>query len=213
MHASHLPKTNGVRWAIRHLVPGGLLLLLLALASCLGSSPSAPALQGTDLGSVPAPTFQLVDQTGATITLAALKRHPVVITFMYSHCPGPCPLLASKLYKASQALGKQAQQIEWLAVSLDPHGDTPASATQFVAVHQLQRRLHFLLGTTTQLEPVWNAYFQTVEEQPSAPGTGSTIMHSVGVFLLDQQGRERVYLNDTMTPQQLATDLQLLLTS
>ncbi len=36
-------------------------------------------------------------------------------------------------------------------------------------------------------------------------------MHSVGVFLLEQQGGERVYLNDTMTPQQLATNLHLLL--
>ena len=212
MHAIHLPKTSGLRWHVRRLVPGGLLLLLFALSSCLGSSPSAPSLQGTDLGSVPAPTFQLVDQTGATIQLSALKGHPVVLTFMYSHCPGPCPLLASKLYKASQILGKQAQQVTWLAVSLDPHGDTPASATQFVAVHQLTGQLHFLLGTTIQLEPIWKAYFVTVESQLNAQGTGSTIMHSVGVFLLDQQGRERVYLNDTMTPQQLATDLHLLLT-
>lgn len=53
--------------------------------------------------------------------------------------------------------------------------------------------------------------FQTVESQPNAQGTGSTIMHSVGVFLLEQQGGERVYLNDTMTPQQLATNLHLLL--
>ncbi|HEY7123510.1 MAG TPA: SCO family protein [Ktedonobacterales bacterium] len=211
MHAVHLPKTTGLRWHLRRLVPGGLLLLLLALSSCLGSSPSAPSLQGTDLGSLPAPTFQLVDQTGATIQLSELKGHPVVLTFMYTHCPGPCPLLASKLYKASQTLGKQAQQVEWLAVSLDPHGDTPASATQFVAVHQLQGRLHFLLGTTTQLEPVWKAYFQTVESLPNAQGTGSTLMHSVGVFLLDQQGRERVYLNDSLNPQMLAADLHTLL--
>jgi protein SCO1/2 len=124
----------------------------------------------------------------------------VVLTFLYSRCPGLCPLLASKLYKASQALFKQAQRVTWLAVSLDPHGDTPASATQFVAVHQLQGRPHFLLGATTQLEPVWKAYFQTAETLPNDQGTGSTIMHSVGVFLLDQQGHERVYLNDTLTP-------------
>lgn len=160
MHAVHLPKTKSMRWHAWLRVFVGLPFLLLALSSCLGSSPSAPALQGTDLGSVPAPSFHLVDQTGGTITLAALKGHPVVLTFMYSHCPGPCPLFASKLYKASQALGKQAQQVTWLAVSLEPHGDTPASATQFVAAHQLTGRLHFLLGTTTQLEPVWNAYFQ-----------------------------------------------------
>jgi protein SCO1/2 len=187
-------------------------VLLLALSSCLGSAPSTPTLQGTDLGSVPAPSFQLVDQTGATITLAALKGHPVALTFMYTHCPGPCPLLASKFYKASRLLGKQAQQVEWLAVSLDPHGDTPASATQFVAVHQLTGLLHFLLGTAAQLEPVWHNYFVVVASQLNAQGP-TTMTHSVGVFLLDQQGRERVYLNDTLTPQMLATDVHTLLTS
>ncbi len=212
MHTVHLPKTPACCWPARRLAPGGLLILVLALSSCLGSSPSAPTLQGTDLGSTPAPTFQLVDQTGATISLAALKGHPVVLTFMYTHCPGPCPLLASKFYKASQLLGKQAQQVKWLAVSLDPHGDTPVTATQFVAVHQLTGLLHFLMGTTAQLEPVWNNYFVVVESQVDIQGT-TTMTHSVGVFLLDQQGRERVYLNDTMTPQQLATDLHVLLTS
>jgi protein SCO1/2 len=213
MYTIHLSKPTGIRWRARHLAPGGLLVLLFALSSCLGASPSAPALQGTDLLSRPAPTFQLVDQTGAPISLGALKGHPVVLTFMYTHCPGPCPLLAAKLYKASQALGKQAQQVEWLAVSFDPQGDTPASATQFVAVHQLAGRLHFLLGPPAQLEPIWNAYFVTVESQLHAQGTGSTLMHSVGVFLLDQQGRERVYLNDTLTPEMLVADLHLLLAS
>lgn len=210
MHSVHLPKTRPLRWPARRLAPAGLLLLFLVLSSCLGSSPAAPTLQGTDLGSTPAPTFHLVDQTGTTIQLSALKGHPVVLTFMYTHCPGPCPLLASKFYQASQLLGKQAHQVTWLAVSLDPHGDTPAAATQFVAVHQLTGLLHFLLGTTAQLEPIWNQYFVVVQSQQNAQGTTS-MTHSVGVFVLDQQGRERVYLNDTMTPQQLATDLQLLL--
>ena len=212
MQMGALLKGPGHRSGVRRLAPAGLLLLLLVLASCLGSSPSAPRLQGTDLGSTPAPPFHLVDQTGTTLSLAALKGHPVVLTFLYTHCPGPCPLLASKLAKASQLLGKHAQQVTWLAVSLDPHGDTPASATQFVAAHQLTGQLHFLLGTTAQLEPVWNHYFVVVEAHENVQGT-TTMTHSVGVFVLDQQGRERVYLNDTMSPQQVATDLRLLLPS
>ena len=209
MPSVHLPQMPPFRWSLRRLAPAGLLLLLLALSSCLGSSPSAPTLQGTNLGSTPAPPFQLVDQNGATIRLSALKGHPIVLTFMYTHCPDACPLLASKFYKASHILGKQAQQVTWLAVSLDPKGDTPAAATQFVAVHQLTGLLHFLLGTQAQLEPVWDNYFVTVQSQLASQGASMT--HSVGVFLLDQQVRERVYLGDTMTPQELATDLQLLL--
>jgi protein SCO1/2 len=188
---------------------GGMLSLLLVFSSCQ-SSPASTFL-GTDLGSTPAPTFQLTDQNGATVALGALKGHPVVVTFMYSHCPGPCPLLASKLYQASEILGEKAQLVDWLAISMDPAGDTIASTTQFVAVHQLTGLLHFLMGTTAELEPIWKAYFVTVQQQLNAQGTGMTLTHSVGVFLLDQQSRERVYLNDSLTPQMLATDLQTLL--
>lgn len=109
--------------------------------------------QGTDLGGVPAPDFRLVDQTGTVMTLSHMRGRPVVLTFLYTHCPGLCPLMAEKLRSTAQLLGAQANQVTWLAVSLDPKADTPASATTFVETHRLTGRLHYLLGTRAELEP------------------------------------------------------------
>src|SRR5947207_2035508 len=80
------------------------------------------------------------------------------LTFLYTHCPGPCPLMAEKLRSTAELLGTQANQVTWLAVSLDPKEDTPASATAFVETHRLTGQLHYLLGTRAELEPTWKAY-------------------------------------------------------
>src|SRR6516162_1458068 len=81
---------------------------------------SQSGLQGTDLGSMPAPTFQLKDQFGNSISLAQFKGKPVVLTFLYTHCPDVCPLTAEKIHTAMQSLGSNAQNVAVVAVSMDP---------------------------------------------------------------------------------------------
>jgi protein SCO1/2 len=175
----------------------------------LAESHANVALQGADLGRDPAPQFSLVDQNGAAVSLSQLKGHPVVITFLYTHCPDECPLTASKLSMAADTLGKQASDVGWVAVSLDPSGDTPAAATDFVAKHHLDGRLHYLLGTQEQLAPVWTAYHTVVQQVQQ--GSDVTLSHNLGIFLIDAQGKERVYLGSDFTPDMLAGDLHALL--
>ena len=163
-------------------------------------------LQGTYLGEIPAPSFQLTDQTGQSITLAQFKGKPVVLTFLYTHCPDACPLTAEKLHQTMLALGSNAQKVGVIAISTDPKGDTPSTALSFSNAHHMQGYWHYLLGTHAQLSPVWASY--AVE---AAPASGSTVTHTTAVYVIDQQGRERVFLADDFTSAQLTTDLQRLL--
>jgi protein SCO1/2 len=167
----------------------------------------APTLIGTDLGATPAPAFSLVDQNGALISLAHLRGRPTVVTFLYTHCPGPCPLTAEKLHLAAQKLGAAADRVNWIAISLDPTGDTPTDAKTFVETHHLTGRLHFLLGAQTSLAPLWSAYAVAVRNAQSEASSAGPIEHSIGAFVLDAQGKQRVYLDDTFAPGDLATDL------
>jgi protein SCO1/2 len=210
------PRMTGAR--LGSLQPGWLRLAALAviaaaaLAACgtVGGQASVK-LQGDNLHAVPAAGFQLADQSGATVSLSRLRGHPVVLAFVFTHCPDVCPLTAEKLRSAAEMLGARANETEWLAVSLDPLGDTPATAAAFVAQHGLTGRLHYLLGTSAQLQPVWNAYFIAVQSQYDAQTGTETIMHSMGLFVIDTQGRERVYLDDSYGPKAIADDVRALL--
>ncbi|HEV8194171.1 MAG TPA: SCO family protein [Ktedonobacterales bacterium] len=191
-----------------------LALLVVAAATVVvvrAKQPPAPKLQGYDLGSVPAPAFTLRDQTGQTVSLQGLQGKPVVVTFLYTHCPDVCPLTADKLHKAATMLGKSADNAAWLAISVDPLGDTPVSATQFVATHQLAGKLHFLLGTSEQLSPIWKNYAILVQSQLNQQQDTNTVMHSFGVYLLDKSGHQRIYMDDGFDPAAVAADLRILL--
>ena len=193
-----------------------LVVLLVALLSLHngtgGTSTSNPdtsqsGLQGTDLGSVPAPDFHLKDQFGNPISLTQFKGMPVVLTFLYTHCPDVCPLTAEKLRVSMQNLGGDAQHVVVLAVSMDPKGDTAAAAQNFSRAHKLGNYFHFLIGAHDELAPVWASY--SVDAQ--AATSSGTVSHSSAIYVIDKEGRERVLFDNDFSSGQLSADLKILL--
>jgi protein SCO1/2 len=194
------------------------LLVVLAIAifslrnGTGGAANTTPAtnqssLQGTNLGSTPAPDFLLKDQFGNSISLSQLKGKPVVLTFLYTHCPDVCPLTAETLHATMQSLGNNAQQVVVLAVSMDPKGDTVAAVQNFAKVHKLGDYFHYLIGTHKELAPVWASY--SVDAQ--AATSSGIVNHSSATYVIDKQGRERALLDKGFSSSQLASDLKILL--
>src|SRR5260370_30035015 len=92
-----------------------------------------------------------------------------------------------------QNLGKDAQHVTILAVSMDPKGDTPAAAQNFSRVHKLGSYFHFLLGVHDQLAPVWASY--SVDAQ--AATSTNVVSHSSAIYVIDKNGRERVLFDSS----------------
>jgi len=177
-------------------------------AATTNPSSSQANMQGTNLGSTPAPGFLLKDQFGHSISLAQFKGKPVVLTFLYTHCPDVCPLTAEKIHTTMQSLGSNAQQhIAVLAVSMDPKGDTAAAAQNFAKVHRLGDYFYYLIGTHNELAPVWASY--SVDAQ--AATSSGVVNHSSAIYVIDKQGNERALLDNGFSPSQLASDLKTLL--
>ena len=182
---------------------------LTSNASNLTPAANSSGLQGTDLGGVPAPHFRLTDQFGRPVSLAQFKGKPVVLTFLYTHCPDQCPLTAEKLHAVMLSLGSDAQHVGVVAVSTDPRRDTTAAALNFSQVHRMQNYWHYLLGTESELSPVWSSY--SVYAAPTPTSTGGSVAHTTAVYVIDKQGRERVFFGSDFTSEQLTKDLQILL--
>jgi len=178
-------------------------------ASNLTPVANSSGLQGTDLGGVPAPNFRLTDQFGRPVSLAQFKGKPVVLTFLYTHCPDQCPLTAEKLHAVMLSLGSDAQRVGVVAVSTDPRRDTTAAALNFSQVHRMENYWHYLLGTESELSPVWSSY--SVYAAPTPTSTGGSVAHTTAVYIIDKQGRERVFFGSDFTSAQLTKDLQILL--
>jgi protein SCO1/2 len=177
----------------------------------LARGQASVALRGTDLGGQPAPAFALDDQSGRPVSLAGLRGRPVVLAFLDTRSPAGDGLTADKLHTAVQSLGSRAYDVAWVAVSTDPAGDTPAAAASFVAQHQLSGLLRYLVGTDSQLQPVWAAYGVAAGQQQPAGGLQSAAAHTQGVYVIDGQGRERVYLDSAFAASALSGDVRALL--
>ena len=182
---------------------------LTSNASNLTPAANSSGLQGTDLGGAPAPNFRLIDQFGRPVSLAQFKGKPVVLTFLYTHCPDQCPLTAEKLHAVMLSLGSDAQRVGVVAVSTDPRRDTTAAALNFSQVHRMQNYWHYLLGTESELSPIWSSY--SVYAAPTPTSTGGSVAHTTAVYVIDKQGRERVFFGEDFTSEQLTKDLQILL--
>lgn len=166
---------------------------------------SGSDLQGTDLGKMPTTNFQLLDQNGKQVSLAQFKGQPVILTFLYTHCPDVCPLTAEKLHTAMLALKNDAHKIGVIAVSTDPVHDNQAAAQTFTKAHNMEDYWHFLIGTQQQLAPVWKSY------NIYAQAYQQSVDHTSALYLIDKQGNERVFFDTNFTPSQVTTDLQKLL--
>jgi protein SCO1/2 len=54
------------------------------------------------------------------------------VTFLYTHCPDVCPLIASNLRVAQNLMGsKVASRAQIVAVSVDPRGDDRQTVAAF----------------------------------------------------------------------------------
>jgi len=181
----------------------------LALACALVLSACGDdRLLGTEIEKNMAPDFTLTDGvSGKSLTLSSLRRNTVALAFLYTRCPDVCPLTAGQFRAAQRALGSDASKVEFVAVSVDPEGDTPAAVREFSDLHDLSERWHYLIGPRAQLEAVWTLY-----------GIGSfassgtrAVDHNDAIYLIDGRGRERAILHSSDPTNWLLDDLRALI--
>ena len=159
----------------------------------------APAFEGAVMpAGVRAPDFRLRDERGRPVSMRDFRGRPVVVTFLYATCEDTCPTTAQQI---KGALGLLRSGVPALAVSVDPPRDTPAQARAFLRKYDLTGRLRWVLGSRTELEPLWRG-FAIQEQLPESE-------HQARITIVDSDGMQRVgYPADQATPERLAHDLR-----
>jgi len=179
-------------------------LLAIALAALVvGCAPTK--LVGESLPGVVAPDFTLTDgPTGQVVSLSALRGNVVLITFLYTSCLDVCPLTAEVIRAARDKMGASANDVVFIAVSVDPVGDTPATTRRFVRDHGVEGTLRYLIGSQAALARIWQEY--SIAQAVST----KDVLHSDAIYLLDRTQHGRVLLHSDVSPETLATDLGIL---
>ena len=193
---------------------------LLALLSGCGSSAarptsatnaSAPAsyrAEATLSPATTAPPLRLRNYLGQPVDIAAYRGKAVLVTFLYTHCPDICPLIASQLHNALNAMGAAtASKAEIIAVSVDPKGDTRQAVAGFLAAHQMTGRMQYLVGSTRELARVWRAWGVGSERDAKNP---DLVEHSGVIYGITASGKRATLYSARFKPADVAHDVPLL---
>jgi protein SCO1/2 len=187
--------------------------LALALAGCGGSGPkivTAPSqsrFDGIAATGYSAPNFTLHDQHGQPVTLSAERGKFVILTFLYTHCPNVCPIIAGQLNQTLRDLSPTVRsQVRVLAISVDPKGDTHAAVAKFIAEHRLLPQFLYLTGSAPTLERIWTGYH--IASTQTAKGL--VVGHTAISILLDRSGQPQAIYGSDVSPAQVLHDLHVL---
>lgn len=151
--------------------------------------------------------FTLRDQFGKRLSLTDFRGKLVVLTFLYTHCPDVCPLVAVKLRETRRLIGAQASDVVFLAVTVDPERDTVERLSEYSKNMDTLDKWHFLTGSEEELRPIWD-YYWVGKVWKDEKGN---VMHQAPIHLIDPQGKIRVVSGATFDPGDLAHDLEVLL--
>lgn len=182
-------------------------LAFAALAAC-GRAPANWQL--TDIrGHLPDLQFALTADDGRAVTAADYRGKADLLYFGYTHCPDVCPLTLTHLHVALQRLGKAADGVRVLFVSVDPARDTPQALHKYVAA--FDPHVTGLTGTPAQIEALAKRYRVAFNREAPKSGGGYDVSHSSGIYIFDRDGRARLLATSADSVDAIVHDLHALL--
>ncbi|MGD0196307.1 MAG: SCO family protein [Solirubrobacteraceae bacterium] len=175
-------------------IAAGVTLIILKTQAAQSNSPTSTPNAAFVFGARarPAPAFRLTNQAGRTVSLAAYRGKPVIVTFIDPLCRNLCPLAAHVLNEVDQQLPR-ARRVPIVAVSVDVYADTRADLLEDFSRWSLVPQWEWGVGLPAQLAKVWQKYEVgvSVTTKRHAGIVEHIIQHDEVAYVIDPRGYER----------------------
>jgi protein SCO1/2 len=154
--------------------------------------------------SSPVPGFELVDQAGQPVVFAELGDLVLLVDFIYTRCPGPCPVQTSRQVALQRRIPAALRpRVHFLSLSLDPEHDQPAELERYATERGADlSNWSFLTGPSETLAELARAYGVGSLRKPDG-----TIDHTLVTFLVHEGRLLDRYLPTPRDDDQLLADI------
>lgn len=191
-------------WVITFLV---VIVLIAGASKLFRGSEHRGYEESPPIGTVP--DFHFTTQDGKPLTRADLLGKVWVIDFFFTRCPGPCPMMSSRMAEISKEL-KKAKDVRLVSLSIDPEHDTPQVLKEYASHFGADPdRWIFLTGPSDQVQEfTTKGMLQALSNaDPAAP------VHSTRFLVIDSHGQIRIArkLDEPELVQKLLIDIGNLL--
>ncbi len=146
--------------------------------------------------------FELVAETGQTVTDKDVIDQPALIYFGYTYCPDVCPFDAARNAEAVEILEERGTLVKPVFISVDPPRDTPEVLAEFT--DYLHPRMLGLTGSAEQVKAASQAYRTYYSAQEPEPGEEEFYLvdHSTFTYLvLPEHGFVEFFRRDISADQ------------
>ena len=153
--------------------------------------------------------FRLTDHNGRQRTMADFRGKVVVIFFGYTQCPDVCPTTLSELRQVMQLLGKDADRLQVLFVTVDPARDTQQLLSRYVP--SFNPTFLGLYGDSAATEKVAKDFKIIYRQSPGKTVESYTVDHTAASLVFDPQGQLRLFINYGLGADKITPDIKKLL--
>ena len=131
------------------------------------------------------PDFRFTERGGQSIGRADLLGKVWLADFFYTSCPGPCPMMSSRLSALHEKL-RDKDNVRLVSISLDPEKDTPEVLRQYATRFKAGPNWLFLTGDKQATYALAEQGFKlAVADVRNSP---DPITHSTKLVLVDRDG-------------------------
>jgi len=148
-----------------------------------------------------APNINLPDQNGNPFQLADQQGKVTLVFFGFTNCVDECPTTLAHIKLALGMLDQSTVPVQVVLVSTDPIRDTPQALQAFLL--KFDPAYLGITGPLPEMQKIWDGYQVVVLDG------GET--HSSFVYVIDQQGNLRLRFEAETSPEDMASDLNILL--
>jgi protein SCO1/2 len=146
------------------------------------------------------PPFALTERSGKQITNRNLAGKVWVADFIYTTCPGPCPLVTAGMAKVQDAV-QHDPRVQLVTFTVDPDTDTPPVLAKYAdTFHADHDRWWFITGPKKPLyDLIQNGFLQVVQDNSNQPPQDGQfkVTHSTYLALVDGDGNVRGFYAGT----------------
>ena len=189
-----------------------LLGLSLLFAGCdrLPGLSSKESFKAVDItGAEYARELALTDADGKPRTLEDFKGKVTLVFFGYTQCPDVCPTTLAELAAVKRDMGKDGERLQGVFVSADPQRDTREVLKAYVG--NFDPSFVALTGSPEQIEKAAKNFKVFYAMVPGRTEGSYTVDHTAGTYVLDAQGKVRLFVRYGSGAEALRHDLKILL--
>jgi len=207
MTAERRPRLKSIfAWPLLLTVAG-----MLGLSAC-GQKPTK--FNAMDVSGAPwGQGYSLPDLEGKTTTPASFPGKVTAVFFGFMYCPDACPTHLTKMGEVKKLLGKNADQLQLVFITVDPERDSAEQLKKYLA--SFDPTIVGLRGSLDQTQAItkdFRVFYKKVDTKDSARDPKAyTIDHTTFTYVFDGQGKLRLVIPHDLAVEKIASDISHLI--